>query len=252
MARRPRADHEGAVHHVIGRGNDRKPIYLDEEDFQRFLAKLLFLAAELGFEVLAFCLMPNHYHLLVRTGVVPLSRYMHRLLTAYAVYFNERWQTVGHPFQGRFKNRICRDDNDLRGLVRYVHLNPIKAKLVADVDEWRWSSHRSLVGLSGVPGASEFLMGLFENDVEVYRAFLRQKSVEPPTLEELAKETGLSSERSIAREVVGTRRQFAGRALECGYRRSDVARFLGMTRGGIAYLLRDVEKPYTVRPDPNA
>jgi hypothetical protein len=185
--------------------------------------------------------MPNHYHLIVQTGAVPLSRYMHRLLTAYAVYFNDRWQTVGHPFQGRFKNRVCRDDNDLRGLVRYVHLNPLKAKLVGSVDEWRWSSHRDLVGLPGVPGASRFLLGLFEDDLEVYRSFLRLKPAEPPTLAEIAAEAGVTSERALTHEAVEGRRQFAGRALECGYRRSEVARFLGMTRGGIAYLLRDIK-----------
>lgn len=241
MPRQPRQDHEGAVHHVFGRGNDQRLIYRDEEDYGRFLHKLATLAEEFGVELIAYCLMPNHYHMILRTGAIPLSRFMHRLLTSYAVSFNQRWGTVGHPFQGRFKNRLCRDDNDLRGLVRYVHMNPVKANLVADVDDWMWSSHRVCVGLSGLPGSTSRIASLFEDDIEAYREFLRQQPVaaETPSLLELAKEAGLVQPFVQTPEAVATRRQFAGLAVSAGFRRSDVARYLGQTRGAVSRLLRE-------------
>jgi REP element-mobilizing transposase RayT len=131
------------------RGIERREIFLDDRDRAVFRDRLRELVPDAGAGVLASALMPNHVHLVIRTGHTPLSRLMSRLDTSYAVRFNHRYDRVGYLFQNRFKSLLVERDDQLRRLIRYVHLNPLRAGLVADLaalERYPWTSHPALVG----------------------------------------------------------------------------------------------------------
>lgn len=125
MARLLRISYRGAIYHVSVRGNARQDIFLDNHDRKRFLERLAASVETYGVRIYLFCLMPNHFHLLVETPDANLSEFMGSLLTGYAVYFNRRHQRVGHVTQGRYSAKLVRGDDYLHRLSRYVHLNPI-------------------------------------------------------------------------------------------------------------------------------
>jgi REP element-mobilizing transposase RayT len=135
MPRKSRIDAPGALHHVIARGIIRQRIFLDNADKKNFLDRLSALLKESGIKCYAWAVLDNHFHLLLRTGTVPLSTLMRRLLTGYAVSHNLRHQRSGHLFQNRFKSILCQEDAYLLELVRYIHLNPLRAEIVADMDQ---------------------------------------------------------------------------------------------------------------------
>jgi REP element-mobilizing transposase RayT len=149
MPRGPRLDAPGVLHHVVARGIERGKIFRDDRDRMEFLARLGALALETETALYAWCLIPNHFHLLVRSGAAPLSTLMRRLLTAYAVRFNHRHRRSGHLFQNRFKSIVVEDEPYFLELVRYLHLNPVRARLVPDVDAletYPWTGHATLLG----------------------------------------------------------------------------------------------------------
>ncbi len=149
MPRGPRLDAPGALHHVIARGIDRGALFTDDGDRADFLDRLAALLACSGTRLYAWALIPNHFHLLLRTGTAPLSSVLRRLLTGYAVRFNRRHHRVGHLFQNRFKSILVEDDPYLLALVRYIHLNPLRARLVESLEQldlYPWSGHGVLLG----------------------------------------------------------------------------------------------------------
>jgi putative transposase len=141
MARRPRIEYSGALYHVITRGNHRQKIFYDDHDRAKYLEVAAQLSEAQSFRVHAYVLMANHVHLLLETGTVPLSRVMQRLGGGYTQYFNRRHRLTGHLFQGRYKAILCDKDNYLMELSRYLHLNPVRAKLVKDPADYPWSSY---------------------------------------------------------------------------------------------------------------
>ncbi len=145
MARQPRVEYPGALYHVITRGNQRQKIFYDDGDRTKYLEILSRLKQVHSFGIHAYVLMLNHVHLLLETGVVPLSRVMQRVSSGYTQYFNRRHRLVGHLFQGRYKAILCDKDSYLLELSRYLHLNPVRAKLVNDPAEYPWSSYRGYV-----------------------------------------------------------------------------------------------------------
>lgn len=146
MPRPPRIHVAGGLYHTIARGNDGQKTFLDEKDYQVFVDQLDELKRTTPFSVYAYCLMLNHFHLLVETQRVPLSVIMQRLLTRYVKRFNFRHRRIGHLFQGRYKAILCQRDAYLQKLLRYIHLNPVRAKLAKDAATWKWSSHGEYVG----------------------------------------------------------------------------------------------------------
>jgi len=142
LARPLRVELTGAVYHVIARGNERKAIFRDDEDREIYLERLAECRARFQFRVLAYCLMNNHVHLALERGPVALSRAMLALQSFYAQKFNFRHQRVGHLFQGRYKALIVHDERYLFALLRYIHLNPVRARIVDRPEEYRWSSDR--------------------------------------------------------------------------------------------------------------
>jgi REP element-mobilizing transposase RayT len=128
MARPIRVEFAGAVYHVMARGNERREIFRDDTDRQRFVRTMGEMAERFGVLVHVYCLMPNHYHLLVETPRANLSRALGWLQVTYTVRFNRRWKRSGHLFQGRFKAQVVDVEGYARSLVRYVHLNPVRPK----------------------------------------------------------------------------------------------------------------------------
>jgi putative transposase len=138
------------VFHVYARGVDKCDIFREGDDRQRYMMLLADVVGAQGFRCLAFCLMPNHVHLLVRTPIPNLSVGMQRLHGRYAQGFNVRHQRVGHLFQGRYGAVRVTDDAQLWTTVGYIATNPVAAGLVTDPEEWRWGSHR-MVATGAVP-----------------------------------------------------------------------------------------------------
>ena len=154
MARPLRVEYEGAVYHVTSRGNAREDIFLDNRDRSRFLEMLGDVVARYGWICHAYCLMTNHYHLLIETPEANLSRGMHLLNGVYTQWFNRRHKRVGHLLQGRFKAILVEKESHLLELARYIVLNPVRAKMVRSVRDWPWDSYRATSDQSDVP---EFL-----------------------------------------------------------------------------------------------
>jgi REP element-mobilizing transposase RayT len=149
MPRQPRLDAPETLHHVMVRGLERRAIFRDDQDRADFVARLAALAAAGALTVSAWALLPNHAHLLVRTGARPLARSMRSLLTGYAGAFNRRHKRVGHLFQNRYKSIVVEEEPYLLELVRYLHLNPVRAGVVKSLpalDRYPWTGHSALLG----------------------------------------------------------------------------------------------------------
>jgi len=155
MARPQRIEYEGAVYHVTVRGNERRAIFQDDADRERFLRVLGESIERFDVRLYLFCLMSNHVHLVVETPRANLGQFMHRLQTAYTVYFNRRHQRCGHLMQGRYGARLVEKDAYMLRLSRYVHLNPVFTaaarrrsvrERIAALRAYRWSSYRGYIG----------------------------------------------------------------------------------------------------------
>ncbi|MDY6845119.1 MAG: transposase [Thermodesulfobacteriota bacterium] len=149
MPRQPRLDAPGALHHVMGRGIDGIKIFRNKKDREDFLKRLADLCIADALSVYAWALMSDHFHLLVRTGNKMLSNNMRKLLTGYVVNYNRRHKRYGHLFQNRYKSILCEDDPYLLELTRYIHLNPLRAGIVKDLNELKecqWCGHSGITG----------------------------------------------------------------------------------------------------------
>ena len=149
MPRRSRIDAPWALHHLIVRGIERKPIFKGDADRNNFLERLKNILADSHTSCFAWALIPNHFHLLLRTGRVPISTVMKRLLTGHAMYFNRKHHRVGHLFQNRYKSILCQEEAYMLELVRYIHLNPLRAQIVPDLkflDKYTYSGHAAIMG----------------------------------------------------------------------------------------------------------
>ena len=146
MPRGPRISFENAFFHVFNRGLNKQKVFLDEEDYLTFLKRLVFLKKEKQFDhsIYAYVLMPNHFHLLIQTRKIPLSKIMTSLLTSYAMYLNHKYDRVGVLFQNRFKSKLCDKEIYFLGASRYIHLNPIEAGIVSNLKDYPWSSYQDI------------------------------------------------------------------------------------------------------------
>jgi len=147
MARSTRAEIAGGLYHVIARGNNRRQIFNAPADYEKFLSLLAVQKSKLPFFLYAYCLMTNHVHLLIERQADTIGRIMHRILTGYSQYYNRRYRRVGHLLQGRHKSILCQSEQYLVELVRYIHLNPVRAKIVERPEEYKYSGHRAYLGL---------------------------------------------------------------------------------------------------------
>ena len=178
MPRQPRIDIPGLLQHVIFRGVARSDIFLDDEDREDFVRRLSLLLVDTETRCYAWALLSNHFHLLLMPTGTPLSSFMRRLLTGYAVSFNRRHQRSGHLFQNRYTSIVCEEEPYLLELLRYIHLNPLRAGMVKTLDELDrspWSGHAVLMGNRSFPGQeTDSVLERFGNKPATARRNYRQ------------------------------------------------------------------------------
>ena len=149
MARQARLDAPGTLHHVMSRGIEQRDIFKNSEDKKDFINRISTCCMNGDINIYAWALMPNHFHLLIRTGKKPLADSMRKILTGYVINFNRRYSRCGHLFQNRYRSIVCEDDPYLLELTRYIHLNPLRAGLVKDIKElnqYPFSGHSVIMG----------------------------------------------------------------------------------------------------------
>lgn len=178
MPRQARIDATGILHHVMARGIERKAIFRNDTDREWFLERLGSLAEKTHTSIYAFALIPNHFHLLLRSGPEGLSLFMRRLLTGYAVSFNKRYNRSGHLFQNRYSSVVCEEDPYFMELIRYIHLNPFRARIVntlEKLDGYPWCSHHYLNRKNPFPWYdAPYVLQWFGNSKKIYRTFIRE------------------------------------------------------------------------------
>jgi REP element-mobilizing transposase RayT len=182
MPRGPRLDYPGALHHVIDRGIERRRVFRSDTDRRDFLSRLGELTIESGAGLYAWALLPNHFHLLLRTGSRPLSRLMQQLLGDYADLFNSRHRRSGHLFQNRFKSTLIDEESYLLEVLRYIHLNPVRSRLAVTLDQldrYPWTGHATILGKREFAAQDvEFVLEQFGGNRrdarERYRQFVRE------------------------------------------------------------------------------
>ena len=193
MPRQARLDIPGLVHHVMARGIEGREIFRTNKDRDSFLHRLGEIVSDAGGPtVYAWVLIPNHFHLLIRPAQMHLSTVMQRLMTGYAVNFNKVHKRVGHLFQNRYKSIIVEEDPYFLELVRYIHLNPLRASLVSTLEElkkFRYSGHSAIMGKSTCPfqAVDDVLLRFGDNHslaVKAYEVFVAA-GIEQGTREDL-------------------------------------------------------------------
>ena len=191
MARPLRIEFVGALYHVTARGNAREDIYRNDVDREQFLMLLRNTVNRYDWYCHAYCLMDNHYHLLIETNKPTLSKGMKFLNGTYTQYFNRQHQRVGHVFQGRFKAILVQKDTHLLELARYIALNPVRAQMVPSATEWRWSSYRATAGLDKTDACltTEWILAGFAETKNVahqrYRDFVQEGKGQPSPWQQL-------------------------------------------------------------------
>ena len=182
MPRKSRIDAPGALHHIIVRGIERRKIFADDQDRDNFVERLGSIIGETQTSCLAWALIPNHVHLLLRTGPTPISTIMRRLLTGHAIFYNRRHRRNGHLFQNRYKSILCQEDTYLLELVRYIHLNPLRANILKTYKEsatYPYSGHSALMGKTKRDFQDTgYVLGFFGNKVsparKAYEAYVEK------------------------------------------------------------------------------
>ena len=192
MARPLRVEYPGAFYHVINRGNAGEDVFKSLRDREKFLEYLEVATSRFFIRIHTYCLMTNHYHLLVETPEANLSRAIQWVNVSYAVYFNAKRGRRGHLFQGRFKSVLVDADEYLKQLSRYIHLNPVRAKMVASVSDYPWSSYSFFIGKKKIPKwlETDLLLSQFGRKLKEakknYKAFV--ENVDAESLENPSKE----------------------------------------------------------------
>jgi putative transposase len=178
MPRKPRIEYSGAFYHVITRGNQKQKIFKDIPDYEKYLQLLVSYKQRRHFHLYAYVLMSNHLHLLIETQDIPLSKILQGINQSYTLFFNRKYRTVGHLFQGRYKAILCDREQYLLALLKYIHYNPVRAKVTEIPSRYRWSSdkaYRSGGGSDGLIDADTVLRLFSENRTRArqkYREFL--------------------------------------------------------------------------------
>ncbi len=165
MSRNPRGLSESGIYHIMFRGSNKQQIFLNNWDYEELLKSLASLKAELEFEVFAYCLMTNHVHFVIKEkNLGEISIIMHRLLTKYARWFNLKYDRTGTLLEGRYRSQIVDNDEYFLHLIRYVHQNPLKAKLAESLTEYRWSSYNDYLTERNHLTDTAFLYGMMSRE----------------------------------------------------------------------------------------
>jgi putative transposase len=293
MPRKPRIEYSGAFYHVIVRGNQKQRIFKDQADFQKYLLLLTAYKNRTGSRIYAYILMHNHVHLLIETADIPLSKVMQGLNQTYTMYYNRKYRTVGHLFQGRYKAILCDREAYLLGLLKYIQRNPLRAKIVDRLDAYPWSSHHAYSGRDnplGLVDTDQVLRMFSENKTRArrkYRDFMtdsetldrhavyatidqrlqggehfldevqkrfeqkveRGRRKKEHSLEKISDvvvgKTGVGlpvmQSETRRRSVAEARRLVSIMAVECGYKKAEIARFIRKDPAAVTQYVRDAE-----------
>ena len=183
-----RIEYSGAFYHVVQRGNEKREIFTSDSDRGRFLDYLADLNIRYHVKIHTYCLMDNHYHLLIETPEANLIKAMHTLNTSYSSYFNKRKNRSGHLFQGRYKSILVQADEYLHHLSRYIHLNPVRANLVKDPGDYIWSSCSYFISKNKISAwlTTDFILNCFDKDERkaktLYKNFVLAGIGQQPTV----------------------------------------------------------------------
>ncbi len=237
MPRKPRVERAG-FYHIINRGVNKNSIYHDKDDFIKFLTFLQDASDEYAFEIYSYCLMNNHYHLLLKTTQENISQIMQKINSRYSIYFNKKYKRVGPLWQGRFKSWFIYDTNYLSTLVRYIEFNPIKAKITKKIGEYPYA-------MSGVVNG-EFSMLNFEliKMVDFDKEFddREQKRLD----EFLNTKIDIKDEEILVKQRINLDKYFKKEsrevaiyeAIKGGYKQSEIAKYLNLSHVAISKILK--------------
>lgn len=237
MGRAHRIHYVGAIYHAMARGVNGCSIYADDFDRRHFLEGMRRMTEQNGSEIIAYCLMGNHFHLAIRVAKIALSSCMHSLIGGHGTMFNRRHDRTGHLFQARYKAVLCLDDRYFAGLIPYIHLNPVRAGLVATPQDWPWSSFRP--GIDAESHMADFdpwPQGSKEIDLT------RQIDSEALDLDAIGRaimaQAGIGDLELRSRlrvpNLVAARRMFVAEAMRNGHNQSTVANWLNATRSTVS------------------
>jgi len=236
MSRLPRTNRIG-LYHVINRGVEKRLIFLDDPDRQRFLSLVDEQKTAFDFDVVAYCLMPNHYHLLLETRFENLSFALKRLGQEYTQYFNRKYNRVGSLWQGRFKSWFVYDEKYLNVLIKYIERNPIKKSMTSRIGEYPWASSATenpALSQDEIAQLTEFFSTKFLPRAEADRAEAAD-ALRPAMCKSLSQHFLIAN---LARKRDGTKRSARDKAIESalhdGYSQSQIARYLGLTPAAIS------------------
>ena len=275
MSRPLRIEFSGAIYHITSRGNARQQIYQDDEDRRRFLSIFAHVVDRYGWLCHAYCLMDNHYHLIIETSKANLSLGMRQLNGVYTQSYNRHHRKIGHLFQGRFKAILVEKEPHLLELCRYVVLNPVRAKMVQYPQEWKWSSYCATTGEMPTPDflTVEWLLGQYGKRYSVakeeYKTFVMEGMGASRPWEKLQGQIYLGGKKFIKehqpdriiseiprrqthanrpelKELFGAKANLDAMMMEAyrryGYRMSEIADHLGVHYATVSRHLKRVEK----------
>ncbi len=238
MARKKRIEKIG-FYHIVNRGVARNTIYSCDDDFLKFLEIVQDASEEYGFEIFSYCLMDNHYHLLLKTTDMNLSILMQKINSRYSIYFNHKYKRVGPLWQGRFKSWYVYDENYLHTLVKYIETNPVKANMALVIGQYKWSmSSKYSAQFSMLKGelidSIDFHEEFNEKDQKQLHEFLNQKlSMQEYNSVTLKKKTSLEEHFHLNRKE-----EAILQAVRDGYTQSSIASFLNLSNVSISKILK--------------
>ncbi len=256
MARRPRIEIAG-YYHVINRGVEQRVIFKEPADYEYFEELMCFYMKSYGITLHNYCLMSNHYHLLIEITQENLSKFMRQLNMNYAIYFNKKYKRVGHLWQGRFKSWYVTDEAYLYTLMLYIEQNPLKAKMVKHLEEYPYSSYHYFLKYKEIPQClkASWIVQNYKEDKEAIEAFLTNP-VAMTQLQELKKASSLVEAPNIVKkpDIEKLKKQLSqtknikkrntqiAKAYKEGYSQQMIAKVLGISQQAVCTVIKRSEK----------
>ena len=256
MPRKPRIEVAG-YYHIINRGVGQRIVFKETDDYEYFEELLCFYAKSYNITLHNYCLMSNHYHLLIEIQQENLSKFMRQLNGNYAIYFNKKYKRTGHLWQGRFKSRYVTDEAYLYSLMLYIEQNPLKAKIVKELDEYPYSSYHYFLDIQNIPEClkQSWIVQNYGNDNESIKTFLNA-AVDTGMLQELKKASSLVEAANVDKKPnikelekilgeakdMGERNKLIFKAYEDGYSQHMIAKVLEISQPAVFGVIKRYRK----------